>query len=176
MPVGFQRAFRLTELLFPRSSPDTRSFPDRVNEDVQPVWDVFRLTPGEVKFRHQRIAQVAIAGSNTIQLLEPTAGRIFRNVGCSCFTDKATNTNLDTQVNVTTQAPDRWGAWAVQLALVGNALLLQNIATQVTLLPLLTRGNAHEIVFKGMAGGENMVINWFFYDYPGEIADLSIPF
>jgi len=176
----FIRPFRGIEKLFPKSTPTTSDgSPVSVLEDVQPVWDVFGQKLGEVRFRHFRVAAVAAPGDNLVVLLEPTAGRVFRNVKCCAFTDKATNTDVIVAINITGGgggASDPWGLLATQLAQVNYTILVPSRPGEANVLPVIPKGNVHELTFKAMAGGENIVVNWFFYDAPGEITTLDAPF
>lgn len=108
----FSRSWRLLQLLFPGAFET--GTPQQLSPIVQPVWDAFRLTLGEMLPRAERQSTLSAGADFNHAFTGPTSKRIMIPLSLTVFNDgaAAAGTRVDVFMADTGTANDPWGYFA----------------------------------------------------------------
>ena len=183
--VKFSRSWRLLQLLFPGAFEG--GTPQAINPDIQPVWDAFRLAPGECLLRSSRITDTAPgAGAAVTMTFEaPVRGRAQVPMTLTALHNNAATQRVDCFINqVTGQTAEPHGAWVTSSTplQVGSINIAeapvgagQGGAARIATIPFLTFSNQIQAIWRAPTAGAALIVDYMWLDVPIEILSV-LPF
>lgn len=182
---NFSRSWRLLQLLFPGAFE--QGTPRELDSRIVPIWDAFRLAPGECLLRSERKTDVAPgAGASVTQTFEaPARGRAQVPMTLCALQNGAVTERADCFIQqVTGQTPEPHGAWVTGATplQVGTCITPvfpvgagQGGAARISTIPFLTYSNQLTAIWRAPTAAVTLITDYVWLDVPIEILSC-LPF
>lgn len=171
--LGFSRAWRLVERLF----PGLTEYPDRIDKVVQPVWNVNELRIGDAILRAEHQATAVGTGVDaTCTFSTPDSKRIHVPISL-CGGHDSTTLTQKAQVFINPTAgvtgDEVWGRWSSSLNIVLDGQPVPPYSLiRFHVLPFYTKGSNIVVNYRVLDVGVTAGVDYLYLDCPAEMVAI----